>query len=391
MPPMRRSELPRRCLALLLLSCALTAGEPAVSAPMRGGDAAPLRRPHEVPELRPRTGEASGLRQQPRRQSRRYARYGRRSVRHPDAADHRLTILALFLGATVVLPQFTASPEAMDSRPLTSVPVLEAPAARPSPVPLPSLPSTPAATPAPPRRQPAQPAPANQRPALRYFGDGRNTHVVHVPLADYQVFLSRRGPAPVSQLVPNGTAFAVNASFFDGTSAPLGRTVSSGQVWTDAFNQDRVDSLVCRGAKCEILAPMSDAAWAEKLGAERYETAVSGFRLVWDGAPQARPDGCPADVCNAARPRTAVGVTRDGTTLVVLATQHDVTVADLAELTRQHGVWRAILLDGGSSTAAHIGPQLQQAASAQGKPITGTFQGRAVANALGILPRAAGL
>jgi hypothetical protein len=77
----------------------------------------------------------------------------------------------------------------MDSRPLTSVPVLEAPAARPSPVPLPSLPSTPAATPAPPRRQPAQPAPANQRPALRYFGDGRNTHVVHVPLADYQVFL----------------------------------------------------------------------------------------------------------------------------------------------------------------------------------------------------------
>lgn len=109
----------------------------------------------------------------------------------------------------------------------------------------------------------------------------------------------------------------------------------------------------------------------------------AGPALITGGAVQitAREEGFGADVAGGRAPRTAVGITQDGTLLLAVAEgRHElsrgITLGELAEWLRAEGAVEAINLDGGGSSVMWAGGALISTPSDKTE--------RLVGNALGI-------
>lgn len=171
---------------------------------------------------------------------------------------------------------------------------------------------------------------------------------------------------------------AVNASFFTSRFEPRGWTVSAGDVWTPVLAAAQSPLLQCNAAKqCDMhLTPPVPAPAPGGL-------AVGGTPwLIRDGVARQPSDDASCGFCKVRHPRTAVGLddTRRFLTLVLVEGRQPgalgMTLSELAQQMRVHGVTQALNLDGGGSTALLLQGQL-----ATGRPFNEPTL-RPLANAL---------
>jgi hypothetical protein len=154
----------------------------------------------------------------------------------------------------------------------------------------------------------------------------------------------------------NGLEAAWNTNFFANTSTPCGMMMGNGQVWQTAY-EDACDSAVAVGgeqAAMVIDPPIKGPApegWMQQL--------VSGKPgpILVDGEPQFSY-GC-GTPC-AYQPRTGLGVSQDGTRLIVAVIDGRSSQSvgagldDLANFMKELGAWDAVNLDGGGSTTMYV-------------------------------------
>ncbi len=190
---------------------------------------------------------------------------------------------------------------------------------------------------------------------------------------------SEKGQTVSAFAAATGAVAAVNADFFDGTLSPIGLAVGEGERWQD----DRTDwfALTCTDAnECAL---ETDAG----LVGDGVHTAVSGKNLlVKPGFVfSAEDDAACGDFCTIPHPRTAVGLSDDGTRLILVVVEGrqspilGMRLSQLATLMVELGAARAVNLDGGGSSAMVV-----DGTRVSGRP-TNEPDERRVANHLAIL------
>jgi hypothetical protein len=220
---------------------------------------------------------------------------------------------------------------------------------------------------------------------------GAELHLLRLDLQAPGLRLAVSAPAERGQTLDAmpGAAGAlawVNASFFDRQFDARGWTVSEGEVWPRPLAVAASPLLACtREQRCEIVfeppaAP--PAAWFN---------AVAGTPwLVREGRAREPADDqrCPG-LCAREHPRTVVGLDAARRTLWIVVAEGrrpgvpGVVLAPLAQWLQAQGVFEAVNLDGGGSSALFV-----QGRSLAERPANESAQ-RAVANALRIVPRVA--
>jgi|GEM_PF-354467 len=176
-----------------------------------------------------------------------------------------------------------------------------------------------------------------------------------------------------------GAAAAINADFFDGSQNPIGLAIGEGERWQD----DRRDWFALT---CSVDNDCALETTAGLVG-DGAHTAVSGKNvLVAPGFVfSAADDSACGDFCTVAHPRTAVGLSADGTSLILVVVEGRQTpilgmrLSQLARLMVELGAARAVNLDGGGSSAMVVG-----GARVSGRPSNEPAE-RRVANHLAIL------
>lgn len=183
-----------------------------------------------------------------------------------------------------------------------------------------------------------------------------------------------------------GALAVVNASFFNREFDARGWTVSEGEAWPRPLAATASPLLACtRAQRCEIVfeppaAPPPD-----------WFNAVAGTPwLLREGrARTAEDDRRCAALCAREHPRTVVGLDAARRHLWIVVAEGrrpgvpGVTLAPLSQWLQAQGVWEAVNLDGGGSSALFV-----QGLSLAARPANEPAQ-RAVANALRIVPRPA--
>ncbi|HEU5058188.1 MAG TPA: phosphodiester glycosidase family protein [Kofleriaceae bacterium] len=202
---------------------------------------------------------------------------------------------------------------------------------------------------------------------IRRITSTQRIHVVKVDLARKTIRVRATRP-PGGKTVPTfaseyGVHVAINGDFGTRT-APFktsGFAMGDGDVWSTSDGTLEGLTAFGRDNRVEIRPP------AEVLGQpEDWMSEVVGGRplVVNDGVPLAAVppwsrDGCDPHFCQP-EPRSALGVSQDGATLI-LATIDGRTTGAAGMTTEQVGVlmaemgaWRAINIDGGGSTTLVI-------------------------------------
>ncbi|MBH9552622.1 phosphodiester glycosidase family protein [Inhella gelatinilytica] len=155
-----------------------------------------------------------------------------------------------------------------------------------------------------------------------------------------------------------GTALAaVNVSFFDRRFQARGHTVSQGQAWPEPLSPQTSPLLACQGEgatqRCtlDVDPPFEFPSTAH--------TVLGGTPwLLRDGQPRTAADDAKcAALCAAPHPRTALGLSADGQTLVLLLVEGrragvpGLSLAETARHLRELGAWQGLNLDGGGSSS----------------------------------------
>lgn len=155
---------------------------------------------------------------------------------------------------------------------------------------------------------------------------------------------------------------SMNASFFTKKFFVRGHTVSQGIPWTGSLRTLESPLLACTANRqCAVLhqAPAH-------IKPEWREGAAGVYSLVQSGAPRSAADDAQCgSFCTTTHPRSAIGLDASRQTMVWVAVegrQQSVTgmpLAELATLMVKQGVADAINLDGGGSTAMHVGAKVR--------------------------------
>ena len=215
-------------------------------------------------------------------------------------------------------------------------------------------------------------------------------HALYVDLCDPAIELratapdeGRRTAGQWARLV--GAAAAINGDYFDmARFVPLGPARGAGRTWTPLRVEHRDAVLVAAaGGRVAVLdAPEVTAAaarippaWTEAV-AVRERVLVAG---VVRESPHIAHDG-------ARHPRTAVGLSADGRTMMLVVVDGrgedtgGATTRELGAILRGLGAWEGLKLDGGGSSTLFIAGR-----GTVNRPSDGTP--RAVATHLGVVVR----
>jgi hypothetical protein len=156
----------------------------------------------------------------------------------------------------------------------------------------------------------------------------------------------------------SGVAAATNGGFWGFMQHAEGVTAGGGQRWPDGHDDDEVGFFaVTHQGRAWISPPeLVDDAVADS----RVSEAISGQpMLVRDGTP----DEAALEAFESSRmrhPRTAAGVSRDGTKVILIVVDgrqgfsHGATLYELAGLFVELGAWSALNLDGGGSSTMFV-------------------------------------
>lgn len=220
-------------------------------------------------------------------------------------------------------------------------------------------------------------------------------HALYVDLCDPAIELRAtapgeggRTPGVWARLV--GAAAAINGDYFDGARHPTGPARGAGRPWT-AGRREHHDAVFVAGpgGRAAVLDAAVGGApelWAEAeraVPAAWTELVAVRERVLVRGGVRESPA---IDHDGDRHPRTALGLTADGHTLIMVVVEgrrenaSGATVRELGEILLGLGAWEGMKLDGGGSSAMFIAP-----AGTVNRPSDGTA--RAVATHLGVVVR----
>lgn len=201
-------------------------------------------------------------------------------------------------------------------------------------------------------------------PGIRYLhrstNEPKEIHALIIDLSRPEISLrmtrsSEKGRTPSSFASLVGAVAAVNADFYNtnGSFDPVGLAIGQGMVWSDDSAGHRF--IACTGAKeCSIdttnQARAADPSWAGAVGGNTL--------LVNNGAvvQSAADDTACGSFCTTQHPRTAVGLSADRQTLILVVVEGrqtpilGMTTNRLAQLMLDLGADVALNLDGGGSS-----------------------------------------
>jgi hypothetical protein len=200
----------------------------------------------------------------------------------------------------------------------------------------------------------------------RILRDGLDAHAVRVDLDSPCIAVvatpaADRGLTVSEFAARHEAVVAINGDYFDPALKPIGLAMGGGEVWARADERiRRQEVLGVGGRQVEIFrreAPLREPApW--------MTGAISGWPMVVeDCAPVAQLPGSD-HFTNAPHPRTAVGLSADGRSLLLVVAdgrREDVpgpTLPELAALLVEVGVCTGLNLDGGGSSALWLGNRI---------------------------------
>jgi hypothetical protein len=217
----------------------------------------------------------------------------------------------------------------------------------------------------------------------RTTAEPQDYHVILIDLSRPEIWLRATGPGENGQRTSSfaaatGALIAINGDLWDANNwaayEPLGLAVGDGWKWRD--DTDVWSFFACDPTKrCEFDPWGHLAEWSP-----RWFNAVGGMQdlLVIDGAPQAYQ----GDFYQQRHPRTSIGLSQDGRTLILLVADGrrpgalGMTFADLTNTMLEFGAYNAMNNDGGGSSTLVISGVVQNTPSDGAE--------RIVANHLGI-------
>ncbi len=179
-----------------------------------------------------------------------------------------------------------------------------------------------------------------------------------------------------------GAQVAINANFFSKTES-CGVTAGDGRLWTAVYEGCPMTMAFFRDGQALIVESQIRKGGALS-GATLLAAAVSGRpRLVEDSRPSATLER----FASVRHPRTALGLRKDGTLLILVADGRrekalGFTGPDLSEIFLRERAVNAINLDGGGSTTLYI----EAEGGVQNTPSDG--HERVVVNHLGVRQKA---
>lgn len=194
--------------------------------------------------------------------------------------------------------------------------------------------------------------------------------------ADRGKTVSEYGPA-------YGAHVAINASFFESTGhEACGTTESFGSYWAKSTSGCTIAAIAFDKGLATIFSGLGKGTFPSTVTAT--DGVSAGPWLVKDGVNQG-PFTDPASI-NTRKARTAIGYTKTGKTLIIVAadgeqpTAAGLTGADLLLVFNEFMAYQALNLDGTGSTALFIASE----GGLQNKPSEG--KERQVANAIVVVP-----
>jgi len=209
-------------------------------------------------------------------------------------------------------------------------------------------------------------------------------HVVRVDLQNARFEVSageERGQTVDAMAGTARSVVSVNASFFDRSFEPRGVTISNGIAWSPVMAQQQSPLLACDARQhCEVaLSPPFE----QQSG---WHNVVAGTPWLVNHGKQrtAQDDAQCKNLCETLHPRTAVGLDASGRYLFIVTAEGrkppvmGLSLTQLSRIMAELGVFDAVNLDGGGSSALFVG-----GASVMQRPANEPRQ-RKVANAIHI-------
>jgi hypothetical protein len=157
-----------------------------------------------------------------------------------------------------------------------------------------------------------------------------------------------------------GAAVAVNGGFWGRFARAEGVTAGGGRVWPSVEDDEEHGFFAVGRDGRAWISPPEELVLVEEIPARRLLHAVSGRPMLVREAAVDRSGLDALDYAGRRHPRTAVGVSRDGLTVILVVVDgrqegsRGATLYELAELMVELGAHRAINLDGGGSSAMWI-------------------------------------
>lgn len=159
-----------------------------------------------------------------------------------------------------------------------------------------------------------------------------------------------------------GADVAINGNYYDLTRwrSACGLAMSNGQRWRSTYDDRRLNCFASVGFGEGGLASVFESRGLRKAG-----DLPAWMNVVVSGSPALVRDGQLVGYRHPRHalyrnPRTAIGVSKDGSTLFLLVVDgregsaQGMTCRESATVLREHGAWNAINLDGGGSSALFI-------------------------------------
>lgn len=186
-----------------------------------------------------------------------------------------------------------------------------------------------------------------------------HVHIIRVDLTKSQISIgvsneTDKRLTTLDHSKSSNAFIAVNASFFDGFYNPRGHTVSSSTPWKKVLFPESSPFMYCDASKdCTINHKGTEKA------DESWHTAVGGkYSLVSAGQIRTpREDKNCGSFCTSLHPRTAIGLDRNRSSLIILMAEgrrediRGLSLTQTANLIHYAGSYDAFNLDGGGSSS----------------------------------------
>lgn len=198
----------------------------------------------------------------------------------------------------------------------------------------------------------------------RFNRDAMDVHVTRVDLTNPDVVVtatreSERGLRVSDYAKKTKAVVAINADYFDKQMKPVGLAIGPCGVWEGTKDTEREGVVAIGEGRVAIYPPKEVLAEPE----EWMDVAVSGWPMLVKNCTALTATELPGSdgFTRSPHPRTAVGVSEDGTTLYMVVADGrregvpGMTLAKLARfMAEELGTCWAINLDGGGSSAMWV-------------------------------------
>jgi exopolysaccharide biosynthesis protein len=198
----------------------------------------------------------------------------------------------------------------------------------------------------------------------RFNREAIDVHVTRVDLTNPEIVVaatreSERGLTVSDFAKRTKAVVAINADFFNKEMKPLGLAIGPCGVWEGTKDNDRAGLIAVGAGRGAIYPPKEPIAEPE----EWVSAGVSGWPMLVAGCTALTATELPGSdaFTRSPHPRTAAGLSEDGTTLYLVVADGrregvpGLTLAKLARFMKDElGVCSAINLDGGGSSAMWV-------------------------------------